>query len=136
MYTIIVLSQKDINWMQQYYNMIIGLSSFFRILFLPLWTLSWRYKSSYHITDNGLTKWTRCKISYCRNAKRDNTFWKSIFLQRTKKKKLSKTDIRFCGSRSSPIPFITNAFPHQMLWIWKKNYVHAWWYPRMSLLSF
>ena len=134
MYTIIVLSQSSINWIHWYYNIITRFShSLFTIMNIIIIILAIQIRLP--------CSWQRLVE---RNAQFHTVEMKNVttlfvnrfFLQRTKKKKLSKTDIRFCGSRSSPIPFITNAFPHQMFWIIKKNYVRAWWYPRMSLLSF
>ena len=134
MYAIIVFSQSSTNWIHWYYDIITRFShSLFTIMNIIIIILaiqirlpcSWQRlverNAQFHTVE-------MLNVTY--------VFVNRFSLQRTKKKKLSKLDIRFCGSRSSPIPFITNAFPHQMLWIWKKNYVHAWWYPRMSLLSF
>ena len=134
MYTIIVLSLSNTNYIHWYYNIktrfthstFINLNISIIILAIHIWVpCNWQRlverNAQFHTVE-------MLNVTY--------VFVNRFSLQRTKKKKLSKLDIRFCGSRSSPIPFITNAFPHQMLWIWKKNYVHAWWYPRMSLLSF
>ena len=115
MYTIIVLSQCSINWINWYYNIITRFShSLFTIMNIIIIILAIQIRLP--------CSWQRLVE---RNAQFHTVemlnvttlFVNRFFLQRTKKKKLSKTDIPFCGSRSSPIPFITNVFPHQILWI-------------------